>query len=222
MLKKSFIVFLTVFVFVLSGCESEEQGAGEPEAKKLSAAASGAPAGESTDEGAITVPDKDTAGNVIKKGEDIAVLETSKGRIVFRFFKDEAPGHVENFKKLADSGFYDGLTFHRVLDGFMVQGGCPKGDGTGGPGWTIDAEFNDRKHLNGTVSMARAADPDSAGSQFFICLGPQPFLDGKYTVFGQVAEGLDVLHSIQKINPQKPDPGIKPDVMEKVYIIKKD
>lgn len=142
-----------------------------------------------------------------KKGKPIAVIVTDKGTIKFEFFEKDAPNTVKNFIKLAEKGFYNGLTFHRVEPGFVIQGGDPNGNGTGGPGYTIKAEFNKRPHLDGTVAMARAAHPDSAGSQFYICLGPQPFLDGKYTVFGQVIEGLDVVHKIQV-----------GDVMRKVYI----
>lgn len=132
-----------------------------------------------------------------------AVIETNKGTIVFKFYREDAPKTIENFVKLVEQNFYDGLTWHRVVPGFVIQGGCPKGDGTGGPGYTIDAEFNSRPHLTGTVAMARAYDPNSAGSQFYICLAPQPSLDGKYTVFGQVTEGQEVVNTIRvgdKIN----------------------
>ncbi len=126
-----------------------------------------------------------------------AVLETTQGTIVFKFFPEAAPKTVENFIALARKGFYNGLKFHRVVPGFVIQGGDPNGDGTGGPGYSLKAEFNSHPHLDGTVAMARSNDPDSAGSQFYICLGPQPFLDGKYTVFGQVSSGLDVVHKIR-------------------------
>lgn len=125
-----------------------------------------------------------------------AVIETNKGSITFKFYKEDAPNTVDNFVKLVEKNFYDGLTWHRVVPGFVIQGGCPKGDGTGGPGYNVKAEFNSRPHLIGTVAMARAMDPDSAGSQFYICLGAQPSLDNKYTVFGQVSEGQDVVNSI--------------------------
>ncbi|MBD3272482.1 MAG: peptidylprolyl isomerase [Elusimicrobia bacterium] len=128
-----------------------------------------------------------------------AVIETSLGTITFKFFPDVAPNTVGNFIKLAEEKFYDGLIFHRVIKGFMIQGGCPKKDGTGGPGYTIKAEFNDRKHVLGTVSMARAQDPDSAGSQFFICLADAPWLDKQYTVFGQVVEGIDTVKKIGSV-----------------------
>jgi len=125
-------------------------------------------------------------------------LETSEGTMILELWTDVAPGHSENFLKLAKQGFYDGLTFHRVLPEFVIQAGCPRGDGTGGPGWTIKAEFNDREHVKGVLSMARSAHPDSAGSQFFICLGRErcQHLDGEYTGFGQVIEGLDIVDKI--------------------------
>src|SRR5690606_17301201 len=105
---------------------------------------------------------------------------------------------TENFLKLTRSGFYNGLTFHRILPEFVIQGGCPKGDGTGGPGWRVKAEFNDRQHVKGVLSMARSSDPNSAGSQFFVCLSREKcvHLDGAYTAFGKVIEGLDVVDKI--------------------------
>jgi len=127
-----------------------------------------------------------------------AVISTSHGDVTVELWNDVAPKHVENFLKLARDGFYDNLNFHRILPGFMIQGGCPRGDGTGGPGWMIDAEFNDREHQPGTLSMARSSDPDSAGSQFFICLTRErcQHLDGKYTAFGKVTEGMDVVKTL--------------------------
>jgi peptidyl-prolyl cis-trans isomerase B (cyclophilin B) len=132
-----------------------------------------------------------------------AVIETSHGEITIKFFPDVAPGHVENFLKLAREGFYDGTIFHRVIPGFMIQGGDPntKGPnksvyGTGGPGYSIKAEFNDRPHKRGVLSMARSNDPDSAGSQFFIVVKDSPFLDHQYTVFGEVVSGMDAADAI--------------------------
>src|SRR5262245_56997715 len=125
-----------------------------------------------------------------------ARIETDAGDMTFEFFSDKAPGHVENFVKLAEKGFYDGTSFHRVIKGFMIQGGCPKGDGTGGPGYTIKAEFNDVHHDRGILSMARSQNPDSAGCQFFVVHGDAGFLDGKYTAFGKLVEGDDVLEKI--------------------------
>lgn len=137
------------------------------------------------------------------KGEEVAVLETTAGKIVVRFFNDKAPGHVKNFKSLVKKGFYNGTYFHRVIPGFMIQGGDPNtkdkdknNDGMGGPGYTIKAEFNDVKHVAGILSMARSADPNSGGSQFFIMDGVSPHLDGQYTAFGQVIKGMDVVKKI--------------------------
>jgi cyclophilin family peptidyl-prolyl cis-trans isomerase len=127
-----------------------------------------------------------------------AVIEMDAGKITIELFEKDAPRTVENFVKLAKRGFYDGLTFHRVVPGFVVQGGDPNGDGTGGPGYNIKGEFNSRKHVTGTVAMARSQSPDSAGSQFYITLAPQPFLDGKYSVFGQVGDGMEVVMKIRR------------------------
>jgi peptidyl-prolyl cis-trans isomerase B (cyclophilin B) len=125
-----------------------------------------------------------------------AVLHTEAGDIALEFFADKAPGHVENFLSLAEKGFYDGTIFHRVIPGFMIQGGCPRGDGRGGPGHNVNAEFNDTPHVRGVLSMARAQDPNSAGSQFFICHGDAGFLDGQYTAFGRMTAGDDALDAI--------------------------
>ena len=125
-------------------------------------------------------------------------IKTSLGEITAELWNDVAPGHVENFLKLGREGFYDNGSFHRIIPKFVIQGGCPKGDGSGGPGYTVDAEFNDRKHVPGTLSMARTADPNSAGSQFFICLTREhcQHLDGQYTGFGQVTEGMDIVEKL--------------------------
>jgi len=127
-----------------------------------------------------------------------AVLETSRGSMTLELFPESAPKTVVRFSELVKKGFYNGLAFYRVLPKFLVQTGDPSGDGTGGSGQSLPAEFNERKHIAGTVGMARRHDPDSADSQFYICLEPQPFLDGKYTVFGQVIEGLELLSKIQE------------------------
>jgi peptidyl-prolyl cis-trans isomerase B (cyclophilin B) len=118
--------------------------------------------------------------------------------IRLEFYPADAPKTVENFVTLAKKGFYNNLTFHRVVPDFVVQGGCPKGNGTGGPGYTIPAEFNKQKHLRGTVAMARSQDPNSAGSQFYICYGPTPHLDGSYTVFGKVTSGMEHVDRIKQ------------------------
>ncbi len=120
------------------------------------------------------------------------------GEIRLEFYPQDAPKTVENFVVLAKKGFYNGLTFHRVVPDFVVQGGCPKGNGTGGPGYTLKAEFNTQKHLRGSVAMARSQHPDSAGSQFYICYGPTPHLDGSYTVFGRVVAGMEHVDRIKQ------------------------
>ena len=125
-----------------------------------------------------------------------ATLETSEGPMTFEFFEDKAPGHVKNFVDLCEKGFYDGTVFHRVISGFMIQGGCPDGTGMGGPGYKINAEFNDTHHEKGILSMARAQDPNSAGSQFFVVHGDASFLDGQYTAFGRLTAGEDTLDKI--------------------------
>ena len=135
---------------------------------------------------------------------EVAVIQTSAGEMVLEFWPDVAPGHVDNFKKLAKKGFYDGTCFHRVIKGFMIQGGDPLTKdaaaehrwGTGGPGHQIKAEFNDKAHTRGVLSMARSNDPNSAGSQFFICHGDPRFLDKQYTAFGKLIKGDDVLEKI--------------------------
>lgn len=135
--------------------------------------------------------------------DDIVIMETNRGTMRLKLFPDVAPNHCKNFKKLANSGFYDKTKFHRIIPGFMIQGGDinsrdndGKNDGHGGPGWTVDAEFNGISHKRGILSMARSADPNSAGSQFFICVADAPHLDGKYTVFGEV---IDKVHIVDHI-----------------------
>ncbi len=125
-------------------------------------------------------------------------ISTDKGPMVLELFPQEAPGTVANFAKLAREGFYNGLTFHRVIPNFVIQGGCPRGDGTGGPGYTIKCETdnNPHRHVRGSLSMAHAGK-DTGGSQFFVCHSPQSHLDGKHTVFGQLIEGFDVLDAIK-------------------------
>jgi len=144
-----------------------------------------------------------TKEEIKKMSETKAVIETKFGSIELKFFPDVAPNHVKNFIDLAKKGFYDGTIFHRVIPGFMIQGGDPNSTshdkskhGMGGPGYTIKAEFNNKSHKRGILSMARAAHPDSAGSQFFICVADAPFLDKQYTVFGEVVSGMDVADKI--------------------------
>lgn len=147
---------------------------------------------------------KENQPTMNKNMTEVAVINTTEGAMAVEFWPDVAPKTVENFKKLAQSGFYNGTCFHRIISGFMIQGGDPKTKdkaleaewGTGGPGYTIKAEFNKKQHVRGVLSMARAMHPDSAGSQFFICHGDARFLDGQYTAFGKVIKGDDVLEKI--------------------------
>jgi len=150
--------------------------------------------------------------------DQIAVIETNMGTFKFKFLKDKAPNTCDNFIKLAEKGYYDGLIYHRVIPNFMIQGGCPDGTGMGGPGYSIKAEFNDTKHVPGIVSMARSMDPDSAGSQFFVCVAAVPHLDGQYTAFGEVIDGYDVVDKIGKVKTQPGDRPVEPVIMKKVTI----
>ncbi len=162
--------------------------------------------------------------------EEVAVLKTTEGDLVLEFWADVAPGHVENFKTLAKKGFYDGTCFHRVIKGFMIQGGDPltkdeskrSSWGTGGPGYQIKAEFNKRPHVRGVVSMARSSNPDSAGSQFFICHGDPRFLDGQYTAFGKLIKGDEVLEKIATTPTQPQDRPAKRMGIESVTIVARE
>jgi cyclophilin family peptidyl-prolyl cis-trans isomerase len=194
-MKLSFILCtLGVFAAVLAGC-----------AQQTNTAPVAAPTTNATPAAAAPSPATDT--------NEVAVITTSLGVMVIEFYPDVAPHHVANFEKLARSGFYDGTAFHRVIPGFMIQGGDPntKDDtkkdswGMGGPGYTIDAEFNAKHHARGIVSMARTSDPNSAGSQFFICHADAGSLDGQYTVFGNLIKGFDVLDKIATTPTEPPD-----------------
>ena len=153
---------------------------------------------------ALAQEPKETPTMTPSNNNEVAVIKTSEGEMVAEFWPDVAPNTVENFKKLARSGFYDGTAFHRIVKGFMIQGGDPNTKdlnkessyGTGGPGYSVKAEFNEKLHEKGVLSMARSGDPDSAGSQFFIMLGRSPHLDRQYTAFGKLIKGEDVLTKI--------------------------
>ena len=134
--------------------------------------------------------------------ENTLILETTKGRVTIALRPDLAPSHVERLKTLARRGFYDGIVFHRVIDGFMAQTGCPRGTGTGGSDLpNLKAEFSAEKHVRGTCSMARSGNPDSANSQFFICFAESPWLDRQYSVWGQVTEGMEMVDKIKRGEP---------------------
>lgn len=220
---------VVALVFSFSVCQNKVQEAKEDEPPKETALSSTSedetkpeaksPAKEekTEEEKPVSTEEKPAEETTEKPTEEIArddaavIIELAKGgRIVFTFYPKDAPNTVDNFIKLTNEGFYDGLKFHRVIADFMAQTGCPLGTGTGGPGYKIKAEFNSQKHVRGAVAMARSQSPDSAGSQFYICYGPTPHLDGNYTVFGQVIEGLDVLDGIKQ-----------GDVMKKVTIVDK-
>lgn len=183
--------------FLVLGCQPEEKPAAETPAPSPEPAATKEPEPEQK-------PVGPNPGDPVAEGEEVAVMDTSKGKIVIRFFPNKAPKTVENFKKLAKEGFYEGVKFHRTIENFMIQGGDPntkKGDpstwGTGGPGYMIDDELNDIPHKAGVLSMAHAG-PNTGGSQFFIMTGVAGHLDGVHTAFGEVVEGMDVVSMIEK------------------------
>ena len=157
------------------------------------------------------------------------IIEMENGGIMKgELYPEIAPVTVENFEKLANEGFYDGLTFHRVIPGFMIQGGCPRGNGTGGPGYTIKGEFtgngfrNDLKHTRGVLSMARAMDPNSAGSQFFVMVEDAPHLDGQYASFGKVTEGMDTADFIVRVRRDWNDKPIMPQVIKTISVFEEE
>ena len=188
-MKKSLVFLLAMFVLFTTGCS-----------------AAGA-----------DMKDKDKGAK--KMANPIAVFETNKGTFEIELFEDKAPITVKNFIDLAEKGFYDGLIFHRVIDGFMIQGGDPNGMGTGGPGYTIPDEFHkDLKHDDeGILSMANAG-PNTGGSQFFITLAATPWLDGHHSVFGKVVKGMDVVRAIGKVDTDFQDKPLAKVIMEKVTI----
>ncbi|MDA1049428.1 MAG: peptidylprolyl isomerase [Planctomycetota bacterium] len=150
-------------------------------------------------------------------------ITTSKGELIVELFENEAPGTVGNFISLVEKGFYDDLTFHRVLEHFMAQGGCPLGTGLGGPGYSIYCECkqdNYRKHFRGTLSMAHTIEPDTGGSQFFTTFVPTSHLNGVHTAFGRVIEGFDVLSKLERVNPEAKDQP-QPDRIEKIEVLRK-
>ncbi len=166
--------------------------------------------------------DKPPEMKIDVKKQYIATMETSAGKIVIELFPKLAPNHVNSFVFLAKEGFYDGVIFHRVIKDFMLQGGDPTGTGMGGPGYKLKAEFNDTKHERGILSAARTNDPDSAGSQFFLMHGTAPHLDGKYTVYGKVIEGLDVVDKIANMETGPQDRPINPPKIIGIKIEEKE
>ena len=147
-----------------------------------------------------------------------ALVQTSEGDIEITFFDDAAPNTVANFQKLAGEGFYDGLTFHRVIKDFMVQGGCPDGNGTGGPGYKFADEFNDHKVVRGALAMANAGTNTNGSKFFIVTTGAAPWLDGKHTVFGEITSGMDVVDAIENSETDGRDAPIEPKLIEKIEI----
>ena len=152
------------------------------------------------------------------KPEDTLVIETTKGRVTVEMRPDLAPKHVARIKELARKGFYDGVVFHRVIEGFMAQTGDPTGTGTGGSGHKLKAEFSGEKHVRGTTSMARATDPNSADSQFFIMFAPAPSLDGQYTIWGKVASGMEYIDQVKKGDQARNGVVANPDKIVKMQV----
>lgn len=212
-MKKTLYLIIALTIVFMAGCAGQRQNNGGQPADK-SPADKNKPAVEENKP--KPADNKDNAaspkGDNKAKVKKVAVIETKKGKIVFELFFADAPNTAANFEKLANKGFYNGLTFHRVEPGFVIQGGDPDGNGSGGPGYTIPEELNARKHEKGAVGMAtQGTNSNTGGSQFYITLAAQPALDGGYTVFGQVIEGMDV---VQKIEIG--------DVMTKVTIAERD
>jgi len=211
-MRKNFLILLLIGANFMSSCQQPV-----PPSQPL------------TTEEIKALIEKVKAAPMVDMAEDeVAVIETNLGRIVLEFYPKAAPIHCQNFKRLASNGFYDGVKFHRVVPGFVIQGGDilsrdanPQNDGTGDPGYTIPAEFNNIPHERGILSMARRGDPNSAGSQFFICVGAAPQLDGQYTVFGRVIEGMEVADKIVAAAHQNQMP-VNAVVMNKVKVIKRN
>lgn len=175
---------------------------------------------KSSDEGKVKEEQKKESYTKRKASNPEITIETDYGTMKLELFRDVAPIHVDSMLSRIREGFYNGLIFHRIIDGFMIQGGDPTGTGRGNAGYYLPAEFSKLKHIEGTLSMARAQAPNSASCQFFICLAPQPFLDGKYTIFGQLMEGYDVLHKIGSVQTGKADRPSKDVYMRRVTILK--
>jgi peptidyl-prolyl cis-trans isomerase B (cyclophilin B) len=249
-MKPSFhLVLWSLAIWAPLGCEQSAGGDSaavedsSAKSSKTDSAGIASTTEEPSGEGGTVVDEKYSPSTKPKDGEEVAVLDTNLGRIVLRFFPDKAPGHVENFKKLVKEGFYDGVKFHRVIPGFMIQGGDPNSkdddrsnDGTGGPDYTIKGEMNDVPHVRGILSMARTgAGPDTAGSQFFICVADSPFLNPHrdasgglipgeegYTAFGAVVEGMDVADKIVSLRRDENDNPLpdNPAIVKKVTLQK--
>jgi peptidyl-prolyl cis-trans isomerase B (cyclophilin B) len=205
MIMKRFVSYSLALLVVLAGISvfGEEQ---KGKATKVSPDKPKKEAGEA----GKTAP-------IRNKDNKFVTLETTMGKMTLELYHDVAPAHADSFLSLTHKGFYDGLKFHRVIDHFMIQGGDPKGDGSGGADYNLKAEFSKLPHLEGTLSAARTNDPNSASSQFFICLAPAPHLDGAYTIFGQLIHGYDVLHKIGSTKVGPADKPVTDMVITKAY-----
>ena len=201
---KAILLTLLAAAALFAGCKKEQQ---QTEQKMEATAQVQTPS--STPQPEAGMPQDSTDPQV--------VMETDSGSITFELFPKEAPETVANFLKLVNQKFYDGLIFHRVIPGFMIQGGDPQGNGSGGPGWTIKGEFGARKHVLGTLSMARTADPNSAGSQFFICVATAPHLDGQYAAFGQALSGAEIAVKISAVPRDGMDKPLSPIRIKRAY-----
>jgi peptidyl-prolyl cis-trans isomerase B (cyclophilin B) len=224
-LKLNLFLAAAVLGLMAAGCSNEKHSAPTPPTAPA-AAKTETPATPAAPAAPAVAPAAPAPAN----NNEVAVITTSEGVMVLEFYPDVAPKHVENFKTLAKKGFYDGTCFHRVIKGFMIQGGDPntKDDnakdswGAGGPGYTINAEFNAKHHKRGILSMARTSDPNSAGSQFFICHGEPGFLDNQYTVFGNLIKGDDVLEKIGTTPTEGSDRPVKRMNIESIKIVPAD
>jgi len=204
-MKRISVLFI-LFVFLFLGCRQEKQAQVEqpkeqPEQKSE----------------AEESPKPVSQEPIVREKNPVVVMETNLGTIELELFWKETPKTAENFLRLVLSGFYDSLTFHRIVPNFVIQGGDPLGNGTGGPGYTIPFEKADTKHLRGSLGMARSQDPNSAGSQFYICLRDLPQLDGKYVVFGKVIKGMDVVDKIAQVPTGPGDRPKEKVIMTRVY-----
>jgi peptidyl-prolyl cis-trans isomerase B (cyclophilin B) len=217
-MRKALVLILSLWlVFFLFGCGKKQ----EVETKKgeeQSEQAAQTQTQETETQEATTPETKPVSQEPIVRDKDpIVVMETNYGNIELELFWKETPKTAENMLRLVNSGFYDGLTFHRIVPNFVIQGGDPSGDGTGGPGYSIPFEKANTKHLRGYLGMARSQDPNSAGSQFYICLRDLPNLDNNYVVFGKVVKGMDVVDKIAAVKTGPGDFPVEKVVMTKVY-----
>jgi len=217
-MKAILLTFLAAAIF--DGCRKEEAQT-EQKTEVTAKVQTPTPTPEPDSVPSTVLSQQDSEQVKTSKPKDVpnpqVVFETDSGSIEIELFPKEAPITVENFLKLVNQNYYDGLIFHRVIPGFMIQGGDPKGNGSGGPGWTIQGEFGPRKHILGTLSMARTADPNSAGSQFFICVATAPHLDGQYAAFGQAISGAEVAVKIAAVPRDGMDKPLSPIHIIRAY-----